>query len=182
MSKPPIDLRAATEDDLTVVLRFMRELREDDPIPNATFEKSEHALRELLRHPEFGRVYLICTAHQTERNATPAAKPKDAAAEAADGLRPDAQAGSIVGYLAQCYSYSLEFGGRDAFVDELLITRAHRGKGYGEAALEALIALCQKQGLKALNLEVHGDNPAVSLYSRVRFVDRGYRLMTRYLP
>jgi hypothetical protein len=43
------------------------------------------------------------------------------------------KADSLIGYIAVCYSYSIEFGGRDAFIDEFYIVAAERGKGTGGA-------------------------------------------------
>src|SRR5262245_50146460 len=40
-------------------------------------------------------------------------------------------AGEPVGYLVVTFGYSLEYGGRDAFVDEVYIRSTHRGKGIG---------------------------------------------------
>ena len=40
-------------------------------------------------------------------------------------------AGVAVGYLVVCFGYSLEFRGRDAFVDELYVAPARRGRGPG---------------------------------------------------
>ncbi len=39
------------------------------------------------------------------------------------------------GYLVVTFGFSIEFGGRDAFVDELFIKDEFRGRGVGKAAL-----------------------------------------------
>ena len=41
-----------------------------------------------------------------------------------------------VGYLLVTFGFSVEFGGRDAFVDELYVADAARGQGLGSAALQ----------------------------------------------
>ena len=39
--------------------------------------------------------------------------------------------GAAVGYIVLTFSYSLEFDGRDAFVDELYVEEGYRGRGVG---------------------------------------------------
>ncbi|HEX8355566.1 MAG TPA: GNAT family N-acetyltransferase, partial [Pyrinomonadaceae bacterium] len=41
----------------------------------------------------------------------------------------------VAGYLVLTFGFSLEFGGRDAFVDELFVREEFRGRGAGAAAL-----------------------------------------------
>ncbi len=87
------------------------------------------------------------------------------------------------GYLALCYGYSLELGGRDAYVDELYIREAFRGRGLGTRALEAACAAARAQGVCALHLEVRRDNTeAQRYYERLGFGRRDqYFLLTRRL-
>ncbi len=65
---------------------------------------------------------------------------------------------SVIGYIAVCYSYSIEFGGRDAFVDEFFIAAAERGKGIGGCVLKEITALMRARGIVAVHLEVDGGN------------------------
>jgi ribosomal protein S18 acetylase RimI-like enzyme len=84
--------------------------------------------------------------------------------------------GAAVGYVAVCFGYSIEFRGRDAFVDEVFILEAHRGRGIGAAALRALGVEVAAIGLKALHLEVdRGNERARRLYESA-----GFRLRERY--
>ena len=62
----------------------------------------------------------------------------------------------VIGYIAVCYSYSIEFGGRDAFVDEFYIAAAERGKGIGGRVLREIAALLRARGVVAVHLEVDG--------------------------
>jgi diamine N-acetyltransferase len=110
------------------------------------------ALETLFDHPEHGRVWLAIDA------------------------------GTVVGYAVLTFSYSLEFHGRDAFVDELYLCATHRGRGLGAEALALLEAACHEQGVRALHLEVADANvPAQSLYRRQGFAEHGRRLMTKWL-
>jgi ribosomal protein S18 acetylase RimI-like enzyme len=89
----------------------------------------------------------------------------------------------LAGYVALCLGYSLEFGGRDAFIDELYLQPAFRGQGLGTATLALLKVEAQKWGVRALHLEVEHDNlPAQRLYRRAQFQPRDqYLAMTAWL-
>ena len=77
-----------------------------------------------------------------------------------------------VGYIALCFGFSFEFGGPDAFIDELFIVEEFRGKKLGRMALEQVSQSAFKLGIKALHLEVNkGNIGAEKLYK-----DLGFRL------
>lgn len=85
-----------------------------------------------------------------------------------------------VGYFVLTLGWSLEYGGRDAFVDELFVSPSHRGRGLGRRALEAIDDACAELGVQALHLEVEKDNlPATELYRRWGFEDHDRRLMSK---
>ena len=91
-------------------------------------------------------------------------------------------AGAPIGYLALTLGYSLEFLGRDAFVDEIYLREAYRGKGIGDRAIELAVEKCRALGVRALHLEVDHVNPrARALYERVGFSAHERALMTRLL-
>ena len=91
-------------------------------------------------------------------------------------------AGAPIGYLALTLGYSLEFLGRDAFVDEIYLRDAYRGKGIGDRAIDLAIEKCRELGVRALHLEVDHVNPrARALYERVGFTAHERALMTRLL-
>lgn len=91
--------------------------------------------------------------------------------------------GTTVGYIAVCFCYSIEFGGRDAYIDEFFIKEEHRAKGFGTQVINLVIAELRRKGVRALGLEVgHDNNPAKGLYSRCGFEARDrYSVMTRLL-
>jgi ribosomal protein S18 acetylase RimI-like enzyme len=108
------------------------------------------ALGALLAQPELGRVYHIV------------------------------EAGRRVGYAALCFGFSLEWGGRDAFVDEIFVAEARRGRGLGRAALRALFEEARALGMVALHLEVEASNAAAAaLYRSEGFGGGGRHLMSR---
>ncbi|NJN22928.1 MAG: GNAT family N-acetyltransferase [Leptolyngbya sp. RL_3_1] len=88
--------------------------------------------------------------------------------------------GELTGYVALCLGYSLEFGGRDAFIDELYLRPECQGRGLGTATLALIKVEAQKLGIRALHLEVDADNlPAQRLYRRAQFQPRDqYLAMT----
>lgn len=90
---------------------------------------------------------------------------------------------SLIGYIAVCYSYSIEFGGRDAFVDEFYIEAAERGKAIGSKVLVEVSALLRERDIVALHLEVNGTNEqAKSTYARAGFSSRDkYHVMSLVL-
>ena len=90
--------------------------------------------------------------------------------------------GVAVGYGVLCCGFSLEYGGRDGFVDELYVRPQWRDRGIGNRLLDAMEARCRASGLAALHLEVdHGNPDGKRLYSRRGFVDHDRHLMTKWL-
>ncbi|MDQ3919863.1 MAG: GNAT family N-acetyltransferase [Acidobacteriota bacterium] len=89
---------------------------------------------------------------------------------------------SAVGYIVLAFGYSLEFRGRDAFLDELYLRPEARGRGTGRKALEFVEGVCRSQGVRALHLEVERANTgAQALYRKSGFVDHDRYLMTKWV-
>jgi GNAT superfamily N-acetyltransferase len=113
--------------------------------------RARAALAELLDAPALGRVWLICV---NESDA--------------------------VGYVVLAFGYSLEFDGRDAFVDELFVLEQHRGRGLGGRALRFVEETCASLGVRALHLEVdRGNARAQAVYRKAGFEDRNNFLLTK---
>jgi ribosomal protein S18 acetylase RimI-like enzyme len=88
--------------------------------------------------------------------------------------------GEEIGYLVLTLGYSLEYGGRDAFIDEVYIRESYRGKGIGKIALAFAEDVCRALGVRALHLEVERANTAAyGLYRKVGFVDHDRYLLTK---
>ena len=91
-------------------------------------------------------------------------------------------AGEVVGYTALTFGYSLEYRGRDAFVDELYLVPSHRGAGLGRVAIALAEDACRAAGVRALHLEVErGNARGRALYARTGFADTDRLLLTRRL-
>ncbi|MCA1615969.1 MAG: GNAT family N-acetyltransferase [Acidobacteria bacterium] len=87
-----------------------------------------------------------------------------------------------VGYLVLTFGFSLEFKGRDAFVDELYLRAEFRGRGLGRRALGVAEAACRESGGRALHLEVERANAAAhELYRRFGFRAHDRHLMTKWI-
>jgi GNAT superfamily N-acetyltransferase len=78
--------------------------------------------------------------------------------------------GKAIGYFVLTLGWSLEYLGRDAFVDELYVSPAHRGRGLGSRALDLIDEACREIGVQALHLEVEREN----LEARRLYLRRGF--------
>lgn len=89
---------------------------------------------------------------------------------------------AAAGYLVLTFGFSLEFRGRDAFVDELYLRENFRGRGIGKASLELAAAVCLEEGISALHLEVDRVNTrAQDVYRQAGFRDHDRYLLTKWL-
>ncbi len=88
-----------------------------------------------------------------------------------------------IGYVIVTFTWSLEFGGLDALIDELFVRPRVRGRGIGTEVILSLSRALAGAGVHALHLEVDRENTtAHRLYERAGFVTRDrYMLMTRPL-
>ena len=90
--------------------------------------------------------------------------------------------GEVAGYVVITFGFSIEFRGRDAFIDELFLKDEYRGLGLGAAAIRLAEGVCRRRGVRALHLEVERENTrAQSLYRRAGFLDHDRYLLTKWL-
>ena len=74
--------------------------------------------------------------------------------------------GEPAGYVVLTVRFSMEYGGLDAFIDDLFVRPASRRLGLAKAALRELFDECGRRGVLAVHVEVGGDNAAAqALYS-----------------
>ena len=148
--------RTATEADADLLLPLMREYYAYDG--HAYDEpRARVALVNFLREPSFGQAWLIC-----------------------DGAMPD---GAIpIGYIILTFGYSLEYLGRDAFIDEFYLRESHRGRGWGRTALESVEEAARTAGVRAIHLEVIRTNTAAKeVYRRACYLDHDHYLMSKWI-
>ncbi|HUD63986.1 MAG TPA: GNAT family N-acetyltransferase [Candidatus Sulfotelmatobacter sp.] len=115
-------------------------------------EKARKALTALLRDAQFGRAWLIL-----------------------DGA-------SAVGYVVVCFGYSLEWLGRDAFVDEFYLQEQYRGHGWGQKTMAFVENAARAEGIRTLHLEVVRQNAkALELYRRLGFREHHSTFLSKWI-
>jgi ribosomal protein S18 acetylase RimI-like enzyme len=114
--------------------------------------KSRGALTALLRDPALGRVWIIL----------------------------DGAVG--VGYVVLCFGYSLEWLGRDAFLDEFYLRENYRGRGWGRRAMAYVEDAARALDVRTLHLEVVQQNTsALELYRSMGFKGHASTLMSKWI-
>jgi ribosomal protein S18 acetylase RimI-like enzyme len=87
-------------------------------------------------------------------------------------------AGEAIGYVVVTLGYSIEYGGRDGFIDDLYLVPAVRGRGYGRQLLRFALSQAAALGIRTLHLEVETANEnATRLYRSSGFAPTGRTLM-----
>ena len=144
-----IQFKRAGTSDLPAILSLMPLYYEADHL---VFEKkkAEKALGHFISNASLGQLWLV----------------------------QDVYLDRTIGYAAVAFGYSLEFGGRDAIVDELFVLPEFQGQGIGTLTLQHLLTECKAAEIKALRLEVTPTNPrALKLYKKIGFKDLGRSLL-----
>jgi len=78
--------------------------------------------------------------------------------------------GDAVGMAAVSFAWTLEHGGRSAWLDELYVLPERRGRGIGTALLREAVRHAAASGCAAVDLEVDRDHRrAEALYAREGF-------------
>ena len=87
-------------------------------------------------------------------------------------------ANRVVGYVVLTLGYSIKYGGRDGFIDDLCLIPEVRGKGLGRKLLYFALSQAAQLGIGTLHLEVENSNEkATCLYRSVGFEATGRSLM-----
>jgi len=144
--------RVAAPADLDILLELIRGLQQDDPWSVPFREEEVRAsVYELLLNPSVGRAFLIY------------------------------QAELCIGYVVLSFDFSLEYGGKNAWIDELFVRPEFRGHGIGSRTLDFAAQTARELGARVLHLEVNRGNPAVELYRRCGFEDHDRYLLSKWL-
>ena len=115
-------------------------------------EKARVALTALLRDASLGCAWLIL-----------------------DGDPP-------VGYIVLCFGYSLEWLGRDAFVDEFYLREQNRGRGWGRKTMAFVEDAARAAGIGTLHLEVVQQNAAaLQLYRKLGFREHDSKFLSKWI-
>lgn len=111
--------------------------------------KAREALAASLGDPTWARIWLIQAGEET------------------------------AGYVVLTFGFSMEYGGRDAIIDEFFLRAAYRRRGLGSQVVDFLKAFCRSEGIRALHLEVFDHNQAAyEFYRRHGFRERNSRFMS----
>ena len=147
-----MDIKLVGLEGLADLIALMRAMQEDDPW-SVPFEEDRvrESVRNLLMNPGFGQAWFV---REDQRN---------------------------IGYIVMAFDYSLEYGGRNAWVDEFYIEKSSRGKGIGAQVLDFFEQAAREAGATAIHLEVNQGNKAIDLYRRRGFEDHHRYLMTKWL-
>ena len=148
-----IRFELAKAEHVDIVLGMMRGLEDADPEPRPFDEPQRRAIFDrFVRDSTYGKAWLIVCDEK------------------------------FVGYVVLTVSFSFEYRGYDAFVDELYIAKEYRGRGIGRQAMEFVEVAAAELGVNAIHLEVsHGNDPAIGLYRRVGYTGNQRHLMTKWL-
>lgn len=115
-------------------------------------ERTPVALTALLRDPNLGRVWLILD------DSAPA------------------------GYVVLCFGYSLEWLGRDAFIDEFFLREPYRSRGWGHKTLAFVEEAARSCNIRTLHLEVVRQNvAALQVYRKLGFHEHGSTFMSKWI-
>jgi len=105
--------------------------------------------------------------------------PTDSLDAALDGALADASralvlvaedAGHAIGVACLAFTWTLEHGGKSAWLDELYVVPSRRNAGVGRALLDAALREAKARGCLAVDLEVEADHArAANLYARAGF-------------
>jgi ribosomal protein S18 acetylase RimI-like enzyme len=126
--------------ELDTLLDMIQALYKEDGYAFPDRLKAQQSVVQLIDNPAFGSIWMIEENHQP------------------------------IGYVVLIFSYSLEYGGRSACIDELYLQPAYRGKNIGTQALQFMESICRSHSIQLLQLEVQFNNPrAQALYSRLGF-------------
>lgn len=88
--------------------------------------------------------------------------------------------GAPAGYLFLTIGFSMYYGGKDGFIDELFLKEEFRGAGGGAAIMAFADAQAKELGLAYLHLEVTNTNTrARQIYERRGFAPTGHMLMSK---
>lgn len=148
-----LEARAAVAADVPMLLESMADFNRLEGI---SFDPAaiEAPLRVLLADPTLGLVRLL---HD--------------------------RGGQLAGYFVLSWGFDLEWGGRDAFLTELYLVPAQRGRGLGAEVMAFVEDAALAGGARALHLAVRHENAAARrVYERAGFEAPKRLLMTKKLP
>lgn len=133
-------IHPATADNIPQLCALLAILfeQEVDFLPDAA--KQTAALREIIGHPETGRILVLRTG------------------------------ADVVAMVSLLYTVSTACGGRVALLEDMIVHPARRGDGLGSELLQAAITLARKEGCRRITLLTdRANDSAIRFYQRYGF-------------
>ena len=151
--QPEVRFELARAEHADAVIEMMRSLEGADPGSTPFDEPRRRAIfNRFVRDSTYGKAWLIVCDEK------------------------------YVGYVVLTVSFSFEYRGYDAFIDELYIAKEYRRRGIGRQAMEFVEVAAAELGVNAIHLEVtNGNDPAIGLYRQVGYAGNERFLMTKWL-
>jgi GNAT superfamily N-acetyltransferase len=139
-----------------MLLDLVNELFEYEVLSPCPIE-TQDALQQLIKNPELGQAWFLAI---TEQDHT-----------------------ILIGHVILSYSFSLEFGGRMAIIDQIYLKPEWRNQGIGTQFFPLVEHQLHKVQTKAISLEVNiGNKDARRFYERHEFTPhRQFCVMTKRL-
>ena len=135
---PPVEIRAATEDDVPLILSFIRELAEYEKLSHEAVA-TEDVLRESLFGERTGAEVVICYL-----------------------------SGAPAGFALFFHNFSTFLGRPGLYLEDLYVKPEMRGLGVGRALLVHLAGLARERGCGRMEWSVLDWNePAIKLYKGI---------------
>jgi len=137
--KPAVEIVPLREDGVPSLVEMMAAFYAHERF---TFDAaaSERMIRDLLKNPGSGAVFIARDAHQA------------------------------VGYAVLTHGYSLEFGGPFVLLDEIFVQPHAQGEGLGRRLIDRAASYCRMNGFGYLRLEVQKKNGrAIGVYRAYGF-------------
>jgi GNAT superfamily N-acetyltransferase len=137
-ARPPVEIRAATEDDVPLVLSFIRELAEYEKLSDEVVA-TEEVLRDSLFGERTGAEVVICY-HD----------------------------GDPAGFALFFHNFSTFLGRPGLYLEDLYVKPEMRGRGLGRALLVHLAGIARERGCGRMEWSVLDWNePAITLYKGI---------------
>ncbi|MFD2179597.1 GNAT family N-acetyltransferase [Veronia pacifica] len=141
-----ISLKEPSVDSMHKLIELSKELHDHEAL-SFDPEHTQKAFEFLMDSPSYGDVFLI---HAEQ-----------------DGHQ------EIVGFVVLCYSFSVEFGGQIAVIDQIFINRSWRRQGVGSHVLPILEDKVKQRKCQAVILEVNiGNSGAREFYEQFDYTPR----------
>ena len=130
-----VTLRSATEDDVPLILRFIRELAEYEKLPHECIATEEAVRSTLFGEKRFAEVLIA------EEESEP------------------------VGFALFFHNYSTFLGRPGIYLEDLYVRPELRGRGYGKQLLARLAAVARERNCGRLEWAVlNWNEPAIGFY------------------